>query len=137
LVFLLFIPLWTYPFVSGIMGLEINFSTYAVGLFGLWLLTSFFVSVGIFISSLFESQTASAILTVGVLMILWTLEGAEIFQADTFTQILSNFSIQKYLQPFLRGVLSTENILSFCLGILFFLFLTFRTLERRAFRNSL
>ena len=56
-------------------------------------------------------------------MMLWTLEGAEIFQVDFFTEVLSNFAVQKYLQPFLRGVISTENILAFVLGITFFLFL--------------
>ena len=137
LLFLLFTPLWVYPLVSSHMGLEISISTYAVGLLGLWLLASFFVAVGIFVSSLFESQTASAILTVGLLMILWTSEGAEIFQFDTFSPLMANFCIQKYLQPFLRGILSTENILSFSLGISFFLFLTFRALERRTFRSPL
>jgi len=137
LVFLLFVPLWIYPLVSSFVGLQISIGTYGTGLVGLWLLASFFVAAGLFISSLFESQTASAVLTVGLLMILWTLEGAEIFQVDLFTEILSHFALQKYLQPFLRGVISTENILAFSLGISFFLFLTFRTLERRTFRNPL
>jgi len=126
LLFVLFIPLWIYPLISNFVGLHIGLITYGAGLFGLWLLASFFVASGIFISSLFESQTASAVLTVGLLMMLWTLEGAEIFQVDFFTGVLSNFALQKYLQPFLRGVISTENILAFVLGITFFLFLTFR-----------
>jgi len=137
LIFFLFLPLWIYPGVAIFFGLHLTWQTFASGFLGLLLLAFFFAAVGVFISSLFESQAASAVMTVGILMIFWTLEGSEIFQLDAVTTFLANFSIQKYLQPFSRGVISTENVFMFLIGILFFLFLTFRSLEKRSFRNPL
>jgi ABC-2 type transport system permease protein len=137
MILFLFIPLWIFPFIAQYFKLFLSFETYAAGFLGLVLLAFFFSSVGLFVSSLFESQTASAVMGVGLLVILWTLESAHIFQLKLGGGFLSAFSIQKYLQPFLRGIISTENILFFVLATIFFLFLTFRALEKRSFRNPL
>lgn len=137
MILILFIPLWVYPLISQLFGLPLSFMTYTSGFLGLLLLAFFFASVGLFVSSLFESQTASAVMGVGLLVILWTLESAQIFQIKLGGAFLAALSIQKYLQPFLRGIVSIENILFFVLATSFFLFLTFRSLEKRSFRNPL
>ena len=137
MVFFLFLPLWVYPFLAKFLELPLAYETYLSGFLGLLLLAFFFASVGLFISSLFESQTASAVMAVGLLVIFWSLEGSQSFQVAWVGKILSVFSVQKYLQPFFRGIVTTQNILFFVSGITFFLFLTFRSLEKRSYRNPL
>lgn len=137
MLFLLFLPLWIYPVILAFFKFHIAYESYLTGFLGLLLLAFFFASVGLFVSSLFESQTASAVMAVGLLVMLWTLENAEFFRVSGAKKFLSAISVQKYLQPFLRGVISIENILFFVLATAFFLFLTFRTLEKRSHRNPL
>jgi ABC-2 type transport system permease protein len=137
MIVLLFIPLWIYPLVALYWKLPLSLVTYASGFLGITLLSFFFASVGLFVSSLFESQTASAVMAVGLLVILWTLESTQVFDIRMIGTALSALSVQKYLHPFMRGIISTQNILFFVLGTCFFLFLTFRSLEKRSFRNPL
>jgi len=137
MVFFLFLPLWVYPVLAMYLKLPLSYGTYFSGFLGLLLLAFFFASVGLFISSLFESQTASAVMAVGLLVIFWSLEGFQTFQVEWVGKILSVFSVQKYLQPFFRGIVATQNVLFFLSGITFFLFLTFRSLEKRSYRNPL
>ena len=137
MILLLFVPLWVFPFAAKFFGLSLSLETYVAGFLGLLLLAFFFASVGLFVSSLFESQTASAVMAVGLLVMFWTLESTEVFQVNIAGGFLSSLSVQKYLQPFLRGIISTQNVLFFVLATIFFLFLTFRSLEKRSFRNPL
>jgi ABC-2 type transport system permease protein len=128
-------PLWIYPWVYQLFGGSLSFETFGSGFLGLLLLVFFFTGVGIFVSSLFESQTASAVLTAGILVFLWSLESVTDSSLKFVNQFLIPFSVQKYFQPFSRGLVSTEAGFFFCLATAFFLFLTCRSLEKRSFRN--
>lgn len=130
-------PLWIHPFVYRMMGGPMALDTYASGFLSLLLLACLFSAIGLFVSSLLESQTASAILTTGILILLWTWENIQSFSFRGVGEDIVKFSVQKYFQPFLRGLISTEGILFFLFGIVFFLFLTLRSLEKRSFRNPL
>ncbi len=130
-------PLWLHPFVYRAMGCRMALDTYASGFLSLLLLACLFSAIGLFVSSLLESQTASAILTTGILILLWTWENIQSFSFRGAGEDILRFSVQKYFQPFLRGLISTEGILFFLFAIAFFLFLTLRSLEKRSFRNPL
>jgi len=132
---LLFLPLWIYPIIYKVLGSDLSLVTFATGFLGLVLLGSFFAAAGLFFSSCFESQTAAAVLTVGVLIFLWSLQSSQLIPLAEWSEWLSNISVRKYFHPFTRGLIGTQNILFFLMGCFLFLFLTFRVLERRYFRN--
>jgi len=136
LLFLL-LPLWLHPLFYRTIGGAINFECYASGFLGLLLLACLFSAIGLFVSSLLESQTASAILTTGILILLWTWENIQSFSFKGAGENILKFSLQKYFQPFLRGLISTEGVLFFLFAIAFFLFLTLRSIEKRSYRNPL
>jgi len=129
----LLLPLWIYPLVFSWAGCPVSLATFAAGFLGLLLLACFFTACGLFVSSLLESPTASAVLTAGVLIFLWTLDPAETFHFAPARAL----AVQKYFLSFPRGLVATEGILFFLAGTAFFLFLTFRALEKRSFRNPL
>jgi ABC-2 type transport system permease protein len=129
------LPIWIYPWVYHVYGGSLSFETFGSGFLGLLFLAFLFAGAGIFVSSLFESQTASAVLTAGILVFLWSLESVTDSSLKFVSKFLGPLSVQKYFQPFSRGLVSTEAALFFCLATVFFLFLTCRSLEKRSFRN--
>ena len=133
----LLVPLWTYPFLYKFFGGTLAISNYGAAFLGLLFLAFLFSAIGIFISSLSESQTVSAIATIGILLLLWMLENTTPMLAKEAGSVMMRFSIQKYFQPFTNGLVSTEAILFFVLTTALFLFLGCRSLEKRFFRNPL
>jgi ABC-2 type transport system permease protein len=89
------------------------------------------MAIGLFVSSLTESQMVAAVITFAV-SILWMLIRAIAPNAEEpVRSILSYLSFDMQLQNLLKGVLDLRPIIFFSSVIAFFLLLTHRSIEAR------
>jgi ABC-2 type transport system permease protein len=101
---------------------------------GFLLIWSVFISIGVFVSSLTESQVISAILTFVILLVLYSLDGftSGITQPWLKT-IVEWFSVFKRFQDFQIGMIKLQNVLFYVSFVFVFLFLTVRNIDKRRF----
>ncbi len=99
---------------------------------GFVLLWGAFIAIGIFISSLTESQMISAVFTFGVLLLVYFMDDiAAGVSNKTLATVLSWFSLMNRYFEFQRGILNVVSIVYYLSFIGVFLFLTVQGIERR------
>lgn len=105
-----------------------------VSYLGLILLWASFISVGVFISSLTESQVISAILTFATLFILYSIDTWTLSITSDFTRKIINILavFTRYID-FNIGLISLSNVIYYLSFIFIFLFLTIRNIEKRRY----
>ncbi|HUN82143.1 MAG TPA: ABC transporter permease subunit [Phycisphaerae bacterium] len=107
----------------------------AYGYFGLLLLGSLYVAVGVFASSLTKHQLLAALLGMGFLSVFTLLVDAFAgWKGGTWRTVLSYINIFYHFQDFSKGIMDTKSILFFLSGTVFFLFVAVKTLESRRWR---
>jgi len=90
----------------------------------------FFISVGLFASSLTENQIISSILSFGIILLLWLIGWMALSLSDSFMgHLLTYISIGEHSQNFIKGILDTRDLAYLGSLIIFGLFLTHRVLE--------
>ncbi len=103
-----------------------------LGYFGIILLGGAFIAIGLFVSSLTENQLTAAVATMGILLLLWMLDGILPQIADpTLSTIVGAFSLYRQFEAFQLGVLSLSSVVYFLSIIFIFLFFTVKVIERR------
>ena len=117
-------------FVIGKPVLSETIGTY-VGFIFIW---SVFIAIGIYISSMTESQVVSAILTFVVLFVLYLVEMiAGSVQNETAKNILGWFSVFGRYEDFKNGIFNISSIIYYISFVFVALFLTARNIERRRY----
>ena len=90
------------------------------------------ISIGIFLSSLTESQIIAAVSTFGVSIVLMVIDQmAFMLQNDMLETIVGWTSFSSRFVPFAKGILDVSSIVFFLSVAVGFLFLTARKLESR------
>ena len=90
------------------------------------------IAIGVFLSSLTESQVIAAISTFGVSIVLMVIDQmAFLLKNNVLERIVSWTSFSSRFVPFSRGVLDIASIVFFLSVAAAFLFLTARRLESR------
>ena len=92
------------------------------------------IALGMFISTLTESQIVAVILTFGVLMLLWLVDALARNASGGLRDVLSYLSILEHLNDFLTGVIATSNIIFYLSFMLVGIFLTYRSLDSLRWR---
>ncbi len=116
-----------------------------IGYLGLFLMGVFFVALGMFMSSITESQVIAAVSTLAIIFFLWFLGGMSLQFSEFFTGAFSflgvaldwllNFmSINQRLYDFTLGTLNFVPVFYFISLSGLFVFLTIQTIERRRFK---
>ena len=101
---------------------------------GFILIWATFIAVGVFISSITESQVISAILTFVVLLVLYSLDGFTAGVTQVWMKsIISWFSVFSRYSDFQVGLLNLPNIIYYFSFVFVFLFLAQRNIEKRRF----
>lgn len=101
---------------------------------GVILLWSAFISVGVFISSLTESQVISAILTFAALFVLYSIDSWTLSITSNFAkQIINMLAVFTRYSDFEIGLVSLSNVIYYLSFIFVFLFLTVRNIEKRRY----
>ncbi len=102
------------------------------GYVGFLLMGLSFIAIGMFISSLTESQVVSAIATFGVLLILFLIGSLSFYvQVPLLKTLIEWLAITRWFDQFAIGIFSVPAILYYLSIIVIFLFLTVRQIERR------
>ncbi|MBF0313591.1 MAG: ABC transporter permease subunit [Oligoflexia bacterium] len=115
-------------FLSGYSDWSILLTSYA----GTILNISSYLMIGLFLGSLTQNQILSALLTFCVLIFLLLLAHSVNFITNPYlANWISFISIANHFQSFSIGVVNTSDILYYLCTILFFAFLTHRSLGAR------
>ncbi len=116
-----------------------------IGYLGLLLMGLFFVSLGMFMSSITESQVIAAVSTLAIIFFLWFLGGLSIQFSEVFSgvmryvgialdKLLSFISINQRLYDFTLGTLNIVPVFYFVSLTGLFIFLTIQVIERRRWK---
>lgn len=105
---------------------------YFGNLFGILLLGAALIAVGIFISSLTESQMVSAVVSFGVVLFVMLIDTiAEAIGVEVIKNVLAKLSFYTRYANFSRGILDFSDLFFFISIIALFLFLAVRVLEKK------
>jgi len=105
------------------------------GYLGLLLLGAALISLGIFISSLTESQMVAASVTFGVLLILWVIDLSAQAAGPMVQEILGYLSILNHFDDFSKGVVDSSSLVVYLSFVFLGLFLTYRSIESWRWRT--
>lgn len=101
---------------------------------GFILLWGAFISVGVFISSLTESQMIAGVFTFASLLLIYFISWFEMsLQNEIAKKIVNWFSLLSRYSEFQSGILNVENIIYYLSFIFVFLFLTVRVIDKRRY----
>jgi len=101
---------------------------------GLLLLGGSFISIGILISSLTESQIISAIITFGVSLLFWIIGWvSEIL--PKYSKFFDFISLYNHYENFPKGIFDTRDLVYYLSVCFFFSFLTLRILVSKKYRG--
>ena len=101
---------------------------------GFILLWGAFISIGVFISALTESQVIAAVFTFAGLLLIYFINWFESSVKNVIAQkIIGWFSLLSRYSEFQSGILNVENIVYYLSFIFVFLFLTVRVIDKRRY----
>lgn len=123
-----------YPLILGHYSPDFDLGPVYSGYIGLILLSSSFISLGLFASTLSENQIISAMVSFGGLLLFWIFGWAKHAFDNTFGHMLGNLSIFDRYADFLRGIVDSGNVIFFLVFTLVWLFLATRVLESERWR---
>ena len=105
------------------------------GYLGLTLLGLLFIAVGLFVSSLTDSQVVAGVGSLFLVGVLWAMSWNEASGSDQVMQIVKAFSTFDHFWNFAKGIIDSTDVLYYFLIIAFFTNLTLRSLESRRWRG--
>lgn len=105
------------------------------GYSGLFLMGCAFLSLGTFASTLTRNQIISAIITFGVLLVLWFIGEAKTAVSPAVGSILEYVSVPKHFEALSKGLIDSRDILFFFVFSVFFLFLTLKQMSSYRWRG--
>ncbi len=123
-----------YPLLLSRYSSDFDLGPVYSGYIGLVLLSSAFVSLGLFTSSLSENQIISAMLSFGGLLLFWIFGWAKHAFDNWFGNMLGSLSIFDRYSDFLRGIVDSGNTIFFVIFTVVWLFLAARVIESERWR---
>lgn len=98
---------------------------------GYFLLGLCFISIGLFFSSVTESQIIALVVSLGVLLMFFLMAMMPSVGVSLLDKAISLLSVTERFQDFVIGVLKLENIFYYLSFSVLFIFLTVRSVEKR------
>ncbi len=105
------------------------------GYVGLVMLSLSFIACGLFISSLTDNIVVAGLGSLGTLLFFWILSWNDGATQFGLISTIASVSMVTHFQSFALGFIDTKEITFFLLFIIFFSFLTLRSLEARQWRG--
>ncbi|MBG0777750.1 MAG: ABC transporter permease subunit [Desulfovibrionaceae bacterium] len=105
-----------------------------VGYLGLFLMGAGFLSLGLFLSSLTESQMVSGVLTFVALLLLWLLSWVRDVVPPALAPVVTGLSPLGHFEPFAKGVVQLDAVVYYATFVLAFFWLTVLSLENQRWR---
>lgn len=110
-----------------------------VAILGFWLMGCLFLAIGLFMSSITESQVIAAVLSFVVLFLCYMMDGiiSLITESENiFTQIISCLDIYTPFTAFLNGCLDLSSVFYYVSASAFMVFLTAQSIQKRRWSIS-
>ncbi len=90
-----------------------------------------FFAIGLFASTLSENQIVSAVITFGILLMLWVIGAAGGSAQGVFGELMKYVSIFQHLEDFFKGVIDLSHVFYFVSIIFISLFFSVKVLESK------
>lgn len=107
-----------------------------LGHLGLVLLAGGILSLGMFISSLTESTVLAAIMTFGLVLLLWVVDLVGQALQGGLGEAVAHLSLLRHYTEFTQGILDLSSLTLFVSYIVLGLFLTAQSIEALRFQRS-
>ncbi|CAN5797447.1 ABC transporter permease subunit [soil metagenome] len=107
-----------------------------MGHFGLLLLAAGVLSLGMFISSLSESTVLAAVMTFGLVLLLWVIDAIAADLPGVIGDALSHLSLLSHYTDFTQGIFDTSGLILFVSYVVLGLFLTAQSIDTLRFQRS-
>lgn len=105
------------------------------GYLGLVLISLAFIACGLFISSLTDNLGVAGLSALGLSLLFWILSWNDGAMNQGVLRWLAEVSMVSHFQSFAQGFIDTKEVTFFIVFVLFFSFLTLRSLEARQWRG--
>ena len=123
-----FVVLWQYATVPP------EWKPVAAGALGLLLLSACFIAVGLFVSTLTRNQIVAGTLTFGLLLGFWILGWVGEPSSGPAMQVLTYLGLIPHLEPFMKGVLDSKDVVFYLSFVALGLFLAHQSVESQRWR---
>lgn len=107
-----------------------------LGHVGLLLLAASVLSLGMFISSLSDSTVLAAVMTFGVVLVLWIVDAIASVLPGPLGEALGHISLLTHYTDFTQGIFDTSGLILFVSYIVLGLFLTAQSIDTLRFQRS-
>jgi len=125
-----FLPTIIYVFcINDLSENPLDIAQIITGYAGLIFISSSFISIGIFFSSISNKQLIAFILT--FITILFLLEGIDIIQKMEILELFQTFSITERSEGFSKGIIDLKDIMFFISITILFLVMSTEVLKKR------
>jgi ABC-2 type transport system permease protein len=132
---LLLLPTLLYTLIMKFLGAEIQWQVVAMGYLGFWFLGTAYLALGLFISSLTDSQVICGIVTFGCLTVFWIMDWIVGVTDGTISQVLAALSPLSHYREFAFGIFDLSHAVYFIFFNFYFLFLALRSVEVRNWKG--
>lgn len=132
---LLFLPTLTCVGLMFFLKVNLDVGVVVGGSLGFFLLGASFLAVGLFFSSMTESQLLAGALTFAALFFLWMFEWLVGFLPHPWNEGLARLSPFFHFRDFSLGVIDLSDGVYFVCFVAFFFFLTLRRVEARNWKG--
>jgi ABC-2 type transport system permease protein len=122
-----------FPFILWRVGGTPDWGPILTGYLGLILLTSAMMAIGTLASAVTENQIVAAVLSFGILLLLWLIEAAGNIATGSAT-VLTYLSLTAHYNDFARGAINLEDVVYYLSVTIAALFIATRMLETRRYR---
>ena len=123
--------IWIYAIILALHGSRAPMDTFA-NWFGFVLLTGAYISIGLFVSVLAESQIIAAVVSYAVLLFMYVIDSSVSADTGRFAAVIMRaVSLKGHYTDFTYGILSAANVVYFLSITAFFLFLSVFALEHK------
>ncbi|MBV9120903.1 MAG: ABC transporter permease subunit, partial [Chloroflexi bacterium] len=105
------------------------------GYVGIFMLGGVFLAIGLLISSLTQNQIVSLAITIGILLVLWLLQGAgQNFATGGPGTVIQYIALSPHFDGFTTGAIQLKDLVYYTSIIIIALFLAVRSVETRRWR---
>lgn len=114
---------------------DVELGPVVAGYLGLVLLGAAFVAIGCLASTLTENQIIAAVVTFGVLLIMWVIGWSAGLSGGALGRLATYLSLIEHLEGFSKGVIETKSVVYYASVTVAGLFLSLRVLDSRRWRG--
>lgn len=115
------------------MGTDIDLLQFSSGMLGLLLLMGSFAAIGLFVSTLTSQPSVAAVITFGILFMLWIINLAANTGSDWFREVFTYLSLLNHYNNLINGLFNTVDVIYYLITITGFVALSIWRLDTERF----